>query len=570
MRGKAVTVDNMALPPVFSESGERQTGGYFRLILPAGCDPKFLCKHCGLILRDPIQSQCGHRFCRSCRDEILITNAIVDCPACLEEQVDEHEMGQLSMNEMFPDNAVKREMSNMQVCCVFPGCNWKGRFKDYESHERNCQFKQLACALCSQPVTDGQLEEHRLHSCLQRDVACDYCNTHLVYSRLQSHLETCSQVLMTCDKCGRSGIRRELLSSHLEESCPKRIVSCPVGCVDKFQQDKFSAHLSELLAEHLEWTVTKLVGLENKVEQTLGAGTIIPQSQLTPIMEDIKNLEKKVQNFERQIQQLIQSKSSAVGGAAGDNSMSAEVAAKASLKLVEPILGVIHNEVDTAIHALQTLEGHYRQQQAQLDEIENQFRIQQQQIQLKDAAFADLEMRLAAQEMARHDGTILWKVSGFEAKKRDAISGQTTSLYSPAFYSGPCGYKMCARIYPNGDGIGKNSHISLFFVIMRGHFDALLPWPFSQKVTLMMIDQNHKEHIVDAFKPDPSSSSFKRPTTEMNIASGCPLFLPLEKLQSRQHGYLRDDTIFVKIIVDTDGLDRYTEMNPGRFATGYP
>lgn len=56
----------------------------------------------------------------------------------------------------------------------------------------------------------------------------------------------------------------------------------------------------------------------------------------------------------------------------------------------------------------------------------------------------------------------------------------------------------------------------------------------------------------------------------MNIASGCPLFLPLEKLHSRQYGYLRDDTIFVKIIVDTEGLDRYTEMNPGRFNAGYP
>ena len=69
--------------------------------------------------------------------------------------------------------------------------------------------------------------------------------------------------------------------------------------------------------------------------------------------------------------------------------------------------------------------------------MENQLRQQQQQLQLKDAALADLEMRLAAQEMARYDGTILWKISGFDAKKREAISGQTTSLYSPAFYSGP-------------------------------------------------------------------------------------------------------------------------------------
>ena len=44
------------------------------------------------------------------------------------------------------------------------------------------------------------------------------------------------------------------------------------------------------------------------------------------------------------------------------------------------------------------------------------------------------------------------------------------------------GYKMCARLYLNGDGMGKGTHVSLFFVIMRGPCDALLKWPFRQKV----------------------------------------------------------------------------------------
>ena len=44
------------------------------------------------------------------------------------------------------------------------------------------------------------------------------------------------------------------------------------------------------------------------------------------------------------------------------------------------------------------------------------------------------------------------------------------------------GYKMCARLYLNGDGMGKGTHVSLFFVVMRGAYDALLKWPFRQKV----------------------------------------------------------------------------------------
>ena len=34
--------------------------------------------------------------------------------------------------QMFPDNAVKREMASLQALCINPGCDWKGIFKQYE------------------------------------------------------------------------------------------------------------------------------------------------------------------------------------------------------------------------------------------------------------------------------------------------------------------------------------------------------------------------------------------------------------------------------------------------------
>lgn len=55
------------------------------------------------------------------------------------------------------------------------------------------------------------------------------------------------------------------------------------------------------------------------------------------------------------------------------------------------------------------------------------------------------------------------------------------SLFT-AFYSSKYGYKMCLRLYLNGDGTGRGTHLSLFFVVMKGKCDALLKWPFSQKV----------------------------------------------------------------------------------------
>ena len=75
------------------------------------------------------------------------------------------------------------------------------------------------------------------------------------------------------------------------------------------------------------------------------------------------------------------------------------------------------------------------------------------------------------------------------------------------------------------------------------------------QVTLMFIDQNGREHVVDAFRPDPTSSSFKRPTSEMNIASGCPLLMPLTTLDTQNNAYVKDNTAFIKIIVNCEDLN---------------
>ena len=171
---------------------------------------------------------------------------------------------------------------------------------------------------------------------------------------------------------------------------------------------------------------------------------------------------------------------------------------------------------------------------------------------LRNVVLSDIEEYVRQQQTSSYDGSLLWKITDYARRRNDAITGRQTSIYSPCFYTSRHGYKMCARLYLNGDGMGKGTHLSLFFVVMRGEFDALLRWPFRQKVTMMLLDQDNVEHMIDAFRPDPSSSSFQRPRRESNIASGCPLFCPLSELNN--HAYMRDDAMFLKIIVDTVDL----------------
>ena len=161
---------------------------------------------------------------------------------------------------------------------------------------------------------------------------------------------------------------------------------------------------------------------------------------------------------------------------------------------------------------------------------------------------SDIGVPSPSQATTSCNGTLLWRIDDFNKKRREAVNGTQIAIYSPHFYTSQFGYKMCARIYMNGDGFGKNTHISLFFVVMKGEYDALLPWPFQKKITMMLLDQNNGEHMIDAFRSDPESSSFQRPKNNMNVASGSPLFMPLNGLTNRT--YVKDDAMFIKIIVD--------------------
>ncbi|XP_028407478.1 TNF receptor-associated factor 2-like isoform X2 [Dendronephthya gigantea] len=134
------------------------------------------------------------------------------------------------------------------------------------------------------------------------------------------------------------------------------------------------------------------------------------------------------------------------------------------------------------------------------------------------------------QPIISYNGTLIWRIEGYEKKRQAAVRGLMPALYSQHFYSAQDGYKMCAKLYMNGDGFGKGTHLSLYFIVMKGEYDSLQTWPFQKKITMMLMDQGNGDHMVEAFHSDPQSSSFLRPRSNMNIPSGSPLFMPIEDL----------------------------------------
>ena len=93
------------------------------------------------------------------------------------------------------------------------------------------------------------------------------------------------------------------------------------------------------------------------------------------------------------------------------------------------------------------------------------------------------EIVMVRNESLEFPRAFLWKVENFI----ENTDGHR--LASTPFYTEKYGYKLRLSIVPSGDGRGKNTHLSVFIIVMKGEYDAILPWSFKTKVKVTLIDQ---------------------------------------------------------------------------------
>ena len=227
---------------------------------------------------------------------------------------------------------------------------------------------------------------------------------------------------------------------------------------------------------------------------------------------------------------------------------------KKATKDLEQSIEIKRTEMDQQMASLKSDVAHLQSEMATKMQplIDSVVRVETTIQQLQEG-FGEMALMVQTLQATSYSGTFIWKIPEVQRRRGEARSGRTVSLYSAPFYTGRHGYKMCLRLYMDGDGSGKGTHLSFFLTLMRGEYDALLTWPFRQTVTLMLLDQDRQKDIFQSFRPDPSSSSFQRPINEMNVASGCPKFAPLSILDNPS--YVKDDTMFLKCRVDVTGIN---------------
>ena len=154
----------------------------------------------------------------------------------------------------------------------------------------------------------------------------------------------------------------------------------------------------------------------------------------------------------------------------------------------------------------------------------------------------------------RTNGTIIWKVDDVARRREDEKYNEIEFLFSPTILMSS-GYQACLRLYLNGNGEDKGTHLSLYFVIKKGQHDDDLQWPFRQKVTLCLLNQsntNPEEDIRKCFLPPEECDSFQKPEEEFNNGYGFSQFIELEAVFD-SNKYVVDDVMY--FMVDVDGTD---------------
>ena len=436
--------------------------------------------------------------------------------------------------QYFPDRFVRKEIKNLATICPFAemGCSWEGKFEIYQQHVEVCRYAVQSCEHCGAKVYGDQMK---------------------------NHMASCSNV---------------------PKKCPLAII----GCNEKslLSKSDLDSHLRQNEETHLTLLVDKMMSIERVSQNSLTAPTLKLQQSTERSMERRaqpvgKSITSRMQydlverdgpNPSPPVSMAGQLYDSGFGERQNTNSESMTFR-KYRLE-VEDVNGItsssyhaqmhdimrklVHEEMHEAMkQTQQSLMTELKVKDDEIASLKVTVNKLEKTVRSKIAELEDRDFRLSLIENSNNDGSMIWKIPQFSQRKADAENGKYTSIFSLPFYSGRYGYKMCLRLYIMGDGIGKGTHLSLFFVVMRGEFDNILQWPFTHKVTFKLINQAGGRDIVDTFQPDPMSSSFRKPKSDMNIASGCPRFVSHTELE--RGGFIVDDTIFIKCMIDTSTIN---------------
>ena len=144
------------------------------------------------------------------------------------------------------------------------------------------------------------------------------------------------------------------------------------------------------------------------------------------------------------------------------------------------------------------------------------------------------------------------RLSGFESKTR-----MNTEWYSAPFYSHFGGYKMCLKVYANGSGNGKGTHVSVYTCLVKGENDDNLKWPFRGTITVTLLNQlqSDNHHSTTITYDEGTLQYFSCIKEGRSGARGNRKFIPQNELShntEKRTVYLKNDCLYFSVDIKRD------------------
>lgn len=452
-------------------------------------ESKYECPICLMALREAVQTPCGHRFCKACIVK-SIRDAGHKCPV-------DNEI--LLEKQLFPDNFAKREILSLIVKCPNKGCSQKMELRHLEDHQLHCGFASEKCPQCQGQFQKNQLQEHIENSCPRRQMSCPNCAMCMPYEEKELHDKSCLLANVLCEYCNTMLIR-EQLPNHYDNDCPIAPVPCyysAFGCPEKMQRNELAHHMQEFTQVHMRMMAQTLRGV------SVSTPTSIPF----------------------------------LGGLPFDPSLFSQASCECS------------PEVQNFKETIQQLEGRLVRQDHQIRELTAKMETQITHIGDLKCMIRNLEDKIAEMEAQQCNGIFIWKIENFSVYLKAQEEERPVVIHSPGFYTGKPGYKLCLRLHIQSPSAPRcANYISLFVHTMQGEYDSHLPWPFQGTIRLSVLDQSEgyprhdHEEVMDS---KPELLAFKRPTAPRNPKGfGYVTFMPLQAV--KQRNYIKGDTLLVR------------------------
>lgn len=168
--------------------------------------------------------------------------------------------------------------------------------------------------------------------------------------------------------------------------------------------------------------------------------------------------------------------------------------------------------------------------------------------------FEALQRQLAKKVDTDKEGgnkRFIWKVNPGPLPR--ARGNNFVGKESNAFYTGCYGYKLKVTL-----SLDYRGTFTIGVVLMEGEYDGILPWPFSKKITVTIIDQNEdlkeRKNITKYLSPSghvQGSIFFGRPGIQCSdLRMQISRFTSYGELQTRH--YFANGTLFIQVDVEPD------------------